>query len=109
MNNLDSQKEKFSFLLPNNMKLLGFDCVKDKNDGYYQYVNDGTKHYNKDYNTQFPEPKGKVIVYVNINYTGEKFTNLPHVGIGQDGDSRTVYNGVVPTEDFLVTLFNFIR
>lgn len=105
---LQSQKEKFNFLLPDNMKILGFDCIKDK-DGYYTYVNDGTHHYNKDYNTKFPEPKGKVAVYVNINYMGDEFTNYPNIGIGQDADTRKVYNGVCPNEQFLILLLYNIR
>lgn len=106
---LIEQKELYKFLLPDNMKILGFDLVEAESEGYYKYVNDGTKHYNKDYNTLFPEPKGKVIIRCNLNYIGEKFTNLPHIGIYQDGDSRTVYNGVCSNEAFLVELLNSVR
>lgn len=92
------------------MKKLGFDCIKDgKETGYYSYKNDGSKHYNKDYNPEFPEPKGKIVIHLNINYSGEEFTNLPFVAIGQDGDSRSVYNGVVATKEFLLMLLNSIR
>jgi hypothetical protein len=106
---LKEQEEKFNFLLPDNMKLLGFDCVENKGNGYYKYVNNGTKHYNKDYNSRFPEPKGKVVIYLNINYSGDEFTNLPFVNIRQDGDSRTVYNGVISTDYFLISLLKSIR
>lgn len=92
-----------SFLEPDNMKILGFDCVSDKND-YLKYVNDGTKHYNTDYNKLYPEPKGKVFICVNFTY-GE----IPYIGIQQDGDSRTVYGGVCETEEFLVMLLNSVR
>lgn len=105
---LKEQEQTFSFLLPDNMKLLGFDCIKDNN-GYYEYKNDGTKHYNKDYNPKFPEPKGKVIINVNINYVNPPFINAPNIGIYNDGDTRTSYNGVCPNEEFLINLLNNIR
>lgn len=107
MSKLKEQQEKYGFLFPDNMKLLGFDCDKDKN-GYYNYINDGTKHYNKDY-SKYPEPKGKVTIGVNINYVGEEFTNLPAIEIRQDGGTRRSYYGVVPNEEFLITLLNSIR
>jgi len=97
-------KSNFEFLKPNTMKELGFDCVKDKNDGYFEYRNDGTKHYNKDYNKTFPEPKGKVIIYVNFTY-GE----TPFIGITQDGDTRIVYNGVCSSKEFFIDLINNVR
>ncbi len=92
-----------AFLEPDNMKLLGFDCLSDK-DGYLKYQNDGTKLNNPDYNKKFPEPKGKVIIYVNFTY-GE----IPYVGICQDGDSRTVYGGICETELFLKLLITSVR
>lgn len=99
-----SNKNKMSeFLLPDNMKKLGFDCLSNK-DGYLKYQNDGTKHYNKDYNSTYPEPKGKVIVYVNISRSNYNF-----VGIMQDGDTRTVYNGVCEDQEFLVKLLYSVR
>lgn len=93
MTRLEEQQAKYSFLLPLNMKAAGFDCIKDKGDGYYKYINDGTGHYNKDYNPAYPEPKGKVTIEVNINYVGEAFTNFPFVHIRQDGGTRVAYNG----------------
>lgn len=92
-----------SFLEPDNMKILGFDCVSNK-DSYLKYENDGTKHYNVDYNEKFPEPKGKVIIYVNFTY-GE----IPFVGIEQDGGTRNVYHGVCDNEVFLIKLLYSIR
>ena len=99
MDQVEIQKIKYPFLLPDNMKLLGFDIIKDEGNGYYNYINDGTRHYNIDYNEKFPEPKGKVILYVNLNYS-----SLPFICIGQDGDTRPVYNGVCPNEEFLLNL-----
>lgn len=98
---------EFNFLLPDNMKKLGFDDISDpidKQKGYYKYQNDGTKHYNTDYNRNYPEPKGKVIVYVNFGYG-----IFPFIGIKQDADSRTSYNGICPDEDFLEKLLKNIR
>jgi len=91
------------FLEPENMKVLGFDLISSK-DGYLKYQNDGTKHRNKDYNKNFPEPKGKVFVFVNFNYS-----DIPFIGIEQDGGTRPVYNGICETEQFLITLLNSIR
>ena len=92
-----------SFLEPDNMKKLGFDCISDEN-GYLKYVNDGTKHYNVDYNDKFPEPKGKVILYVNFNYS-----DIPFVGIEQDAGTRKSYYGVCANEVFLILLLNSVR
>lgn len=97
--------EGFDFLRPDNMKVLGFDCVKDDQNGYLKYTNDGTKHRNPDYNREFPEPKGKVVVYVNFTYSNE----YPYVGIKQDGDTRSVYGGIVRNESFLIELLNNVR
>lgn len=91
------------FLLPLNMKSLGFDCQKT-NHPYYEYYNDGTKHRNKDYNPNFPEPKGKVLVFVNLEYG-----STPFIQIEQDGGTRTVYHGVCPDQEFLESLLNNIR
>jgi hypothetical protein len=86
------------------MKVLGFDCTEN-NDPYFVYLNDGTKHRNKDYNELYPEPKGKIELACNLNYKPDE----AFVDIKQDGGSRTVYNGVCPTEEFLESLLNNIR
>lgn len=96
-------EKRREFLEPENMKLLGFDCISDK-DGYLVYKNDGTKHYNPDYNSKFPEPKGKVIIYVNFTYG-----DIPFVGIDQDAGTRHVYHGVCENEVFFILLLNSIR
>ena len=92
------------FIEPNNMKSLGFNLISDK-DNYLKYENDGTKHYNIDYNKQFPEPKGKVILYINCTYHNNYF----FLGIKQDADTRNSYNGVCSTEEFLKMLLYNIR
>lgn len=95
-----------SFLLPDNMKKLGFELTKKPENGYYAYQNDGTKHYNKDYHNAAPESKGKVLLYVNLSDYSKK---NPFVGIKQDCGSRTVYNGICSTEEFLIQLLNQVR
>ena len=92
-----------TFIQPDNMKVLGFDLVSNK-DGYLKYINDGTKHRNPDYG-KFPESKGKITVFVNTTYSEEYF----FLGITNDGETRTVYNGICKTEEFLLELLNNIR
>jgi hypothetical protein len=97
------------------MLKLGFERIKNSkqgdlpntynDNGYYTYENNATIHYNKDYNKEFPEPRGKVIIYVNTTYKKD----VAYVSIKQDGGTRTVYAGVCPTEEFLVQLLNNIR
>lgn len=108
---LDAEISKYtckdkSFLLPENMKKLGFVLTKKPENGYYAYQNDGTKHYNKDYHSAAPESKGKVLLFVNLSDYSK--TN-PFVGLKQDGGTRTVYNGICSSEDFLIQLLNQIR
>jgi hypothetical protein len=101
---------KNDFLEPDNMKKLGYELSEDhKDDGYYKYQNNGTIHYNKDYNRNFPEPKGKVLISVNTTYTTLTKENIPYIGIKQDGGTRSVYSGLCPSEDFLIQLLNNIR
>lgn len=96
--------ETMTFLHKGNMKQLGFDLIEGKDD-YLKYQNDGTKHYNTDYNKEFPEPKGKVIVYVNLGYTKDH----AYVSIDQDGGTRSVFVGVVRNEDFFKEILYSIR
>ena len=95
--------DMLKLLTPESMKLeFGFDCKKNEHP-YCTYVNDGSKHRNKDY-SQFPEPRGKVIVHCNHNYS-----DLPFITIEQDGGTRTVYHGLCPSKEFLETILNNIR
>lgn len=94
----------YTFLMPDNMKILGFNCITSRHP-YYKYENDGTKHYNKDYNKQFPEGSGKV--WISVNLDGTPYG--AYMEIKQDGGTRKVYHGVVDTEDFFVLLLNRIR
>jgi hypothetical protein len=112
---LEEKESKFGmykndFLEPDNMLKLGFELSEDhNNNGYYKYQNNATIHYNKDYNRNFPEPKGKVLISVNTTYTTLAKENIPYIGIKQDGGTRSVYGGLCPNEDFLIQLLNNIR
>ncbi len=96
----------FNFLLPKEMLSFGFELVPAENNamGYFQYQNNASVHWNKDYNKNFPEPKGRVIIYVNMHYS-----DLPFVEIQQDGGTRKVYHGVCPSKLFLEMLLTSIR
>jgi hypothetical protein len=101
---------KNDFLKPENMIKLGFSLsVNHNSNGYYKYKNNSKIHYNKDYNSQFPEPKGKVLIEVNLNYTTLTKENIPYILIKNDGGTRTSYMGLCPNEDFLLMLLNNIR
>lgn len=93
-----------NFIEPENMTILGFELVKDK-DNYMTYHNNATVHYNKDYNKKFPEPKGKVILHVNCNYHEDYF----YLCIEQDGGTRNSFCGVCNTESFLKELLSMVR
>lgn len=96
---------KPNFLLEDIMKEKGFYLYsKDATDSYYEYHNNGTVHYNIDYNQRFPEPKDKVIINISFKY-GE----FPYVSITQDGGTRKVYAGVVYNEVFFDQLLYSIR
>lgn len=92
------------FIEPENMLHLGFELISDK-DGYLKYQNNATILYNQDYNKHHPEPKGKVILYFNTNYTETSI----YLQIRQDGDTRTVFNGVCDTALFLKLLLESVR
>lgn len=99
-----NQVVKYPFLESENMDKLGFKCVLNKNE-YRRYENIGTVHYNTDYNKDFPESPGKVIIAVNMDYSESN----PFINITQDGGTRTVYNGVCNNERFLKELLYSIR
>lgn len=100
---------KYDFLEPDNMKKLGFEIREETSKGYYKYQNNGTIHYNKDYNRDFPEPRGKVLISVNTTCTTSDGVNIPYIGIKQDAGTRTVYDGLCPDKNFLIQLLNNIR
>jgi len=100
---------KYDFLEPDNMNKLGFEIKEETSVGYYKYQNNGTIHYNKDYNRNFPEPRGKVLISVNTTCTTLDGVNIPYIKIKQDAGTRTVYDGLCPSEDFLIQLLNNIR
>ena len=94
------------FIETENMKRLGFDLISDER-GYLKYQNDGSIHYNKDYNKNFPEPRGKVILSINTTYLKEG--DIFYLAIQQDGGTRTSYSGICDNEEFLINLLNKIR
>jgi hypothetical protein len=98
-----------SFLRPKKMEEFGFELNKDPENGFFSYQNNGKVHWNKDYNREFPEPKGKVSITVNINYTRLSGETVPYIGIRQDGGTRWSYMGLCPNEDFLRMLLENIR
>jgi hypothetical protein len=89
---------------------IGFKLIDNDNDstseakGYFCAINEGTVHYNKDY-SKYPEGKGKVYIYFNINYS----VNGIFAEIRQDADTRTVYNGIIPNREFFINLVTNIR
>ena len=91
------------------LKKLGFEIREETSKGYYKYQNNGTIHYNKDYNRDFPEPRGKVLISVNTTCTTSDGVNIPYIGIKQDAGTRTVYDGLCPDKNFLIQLLNNIR
>lgn len=100
-------ENNINYILPDNMLKLGFENIPQKDEGYLKYENNATYHWNKAYNKQYPEPKGKVIIYVNTTHT--KYDEHIFVNIRQDADTRTVYNGICPSEEFLKTILSNIR
>lgn len=100
--------KKYSFLSPENMLKKGFEDISNPektSNGYFKFQNNGTILYNPDYNPNFPEPKGKVIIYVNFSYTPK----YPYISIRQDGDTRNSYSGIVSTQSFLDKLLKSVR
>jgi len=95
---------KPQFIEPPGMKRLGFELISEK-EGYLQYKNDGTRQWNTDYNKKFPEPPGKIIIFVNTNYADDKF----YLCIENDGGTRNCFNGVCETEIFFKLLLESIR
>lgn len=86
------------------MLYLGFEKVSE-NGPLKAFQNNATILWDKDYNAEFPEPKGKVIINVNTEYRKNKC----FATIQNDGGTRKVYNGVVPNEEFLIQLLKNIR
>ena len=97
-------KQDLLDILPIGFDLFDNDHNNSEDKGYFAATNNGTVHYNKDY-SDFPEPRRKVIIYFNINYS----VNGIFAEVRQDGDSRTVYNGIVPNKEFFIDLLSNIR
>jgi hypothetical protein len=86
---------------PNVLKELGFNLISDE-DGYLKYGCDGKTFICGAYNKEYPLPKHKRLIYVNCTYAPTE--NVVFVGITEDGDTRTCYNGVCGSLDFFKQL-----
>lgn len=95
------------WLEPDNLELLGFEVTEDKNNGYLKLQNNGKILWNPDYNRNFPESRGKVLISLNYGDTGEY--GKVYMGIKQDGGTRTVYNGLCNDEEMFIILLKNIR
>ena len=96
-----------SWIEPKAMLALGYELISDK-DGYLKYQNVyGLKA--DDYGVMC---KGKIIVYFNTvyyeNITFDHEEGL-FVGIMQDGDTRTVFNGVLWKEQTFKDILKAVR
>jgi hypothetical protein len=57
---LERALNRHPYLKPDNMQKIGFELVhkpESEEKGYYEFRNNATVLYNKDYNAKFPEPK----------------------------------------------------
>ena len=70
--------------------------------GYFRGINDGTVSYNKDYGRQ---GRGKLIIYFNINYSE---TGI-FAQIEEDGGTRKIYHGIIPSKEFFIDILTNIR
>jgi hypothetical protein len=86
------------------MTYLGFDCAKS-NDNYATYINNGSRHWNKDYNSDFAESRGRVVIHINRDY-GKTGT---FAQIEQDGGTRKVFHGSIASYEALVMTLASIR
>jgi len=98
---------------PEYMISLGYELVSDK-DGYLKYQNSPGKvssridiwHKDKPVERQLMS-RGKRFIYINCTYA----PNLKciFVGIREDGDTRTVFNGIVENKKGLKFLLESVR
>lgn len=110
VNQEEAPKKRIQYLTDESMISLGFEPIHSKENrdyGYLKFKNNGTNHYNKDYNNIFPEPAGKVLIEINTNYSKEP--NKFYLKIKQDGGTRTSYQGVCGDLGFFMALLYNIR
>ena len=96
-------KEDLLKILPDGIELVKND-ISPEEKGYYKAINDGTVRYNEDY-SKFPEGRGKVVIYFNINYSK---TGI-FVEIRQDAGTRKVFHGIIPSKEVFITILSNIR
>lgn len=91
------------WILPDAMKELGYKKLSDENSPepeYYKYTNEGgtiSPYYG-------PMFIGKRYIYFNCGYVANKL----FVGVREDGDTRTVFNGIIETKDELLFILNSV-
>lgn len=96
-------KQRFS-ITDDMMKYLGFDCTKSNGD-YATYINNGSRHWNKDYNSDFAESRGWVVIHINRDYS----KTGTFARIEQDGGTRKVFHGSIASYEALVMILASIR
>jgi hypothetical protein len=91
------------------MKKLGYELIRDDGE-YAKFANAG----GTESNGYGPMWKHKRTIYFNRGYTIKREGELSDfepifVGIQEDGDTRTVFNGVVDSEKLFIDILNAVR
>jgi hypothetical protein len=97
-----------NWIEPKEMKKIGYQLISDK-DGYLKYEN-VAGHIFPSYGKSC---RGKRIIYFNTtDAIFERDTidteNMIFMGIKEDADTRTVYNGVVNSKELLISILNYV-
>ena len=99
------------WIFPLLMEELGYELIKDE-EGYLKYQNkagadsytaerwNSKSHYGK-------QARGKRFIYFNTTFNPAD--QEVFMGIKEDGDTRTVYNGVVRSREEMVLILNSVR
>lgn len=83
------------------MKQLGYKLLSDK-DGYLKYANEGGTE-----GTYYgPMWRDKRIIYFNTTFQPHK--EVVFVGIMEDGDTRTVFNGAIGDQELFIKIMNSV-
>ena len=97
-----------SFIEPDLMSELGYKLVADK-DGYLKYTSSWDLKAKHREDRKYEQLLGddKRIIYFNLTYSPEE--NLLFCQIREDGDTRTVYNGVIFDRDQLIMILKLVE
>lgn len=99
------------WIFPLTMEELGYELIKDE-EGYLKYQNKAGadsytamrwksgSHYGK-------MAKGKRFIYFNTTFNPKD--DEIFMAIKEDGDTRTVYNGIVRSREEMVLILNSVR